>query len=150
MANQQCLQNQKKLITEFYNNNSIQNNVFEFSDNIVDYSKAKEWVVDQGIISTKIEGTILETCAKKGCWIRLKADNDTLFVRFKDYGFFVPTSGVEGKTAILQGEATYETLKVEEVRHYAEDAGKSKEEIELITEPEYIFSFTATGVIIED
>ena len=120
------------------------------SDNIVDYSKAKELVVDQGIISTKIEGTILETCAKKGCWIRLKADNDTLFVRFKDYGFFVPTFGVEGKTAILQGEAKYETLMVEEVRHYAEDAGKSKEEIELITEPEYIFSFTATGVIIED
>ena len=120
------------------------------SDNIVDYSMAKELVIDQGIISTKIEGTILETCAKKGCWIRLKADNDTLFVRFKDYGFFVPTSGVEGKTAILQGEAKYETLKVEEVRHYAEDAGKSKEEIELITEPEYIFSFTATGVIIED
>ena len=52
------------------------------SENIIDYSKAKELVIDQGKISTKIEGTILETCAKKGCWIRLKADNDTLFVRF--------------------------------------------------------------------
>ena len=120
------------------------------SENIVDYSEAKKLVADQGKISTKIQGTILETCAKKGCWIRLKADNDTLFVRFKDYGFFVPTSGVEGKTAILQGEATYETLEIEQVKHYAEDAGKSKEEIELITEQEYIFSFTATGVIIED
>ena len=120
------------------------------TENIVNYSEAKKLVADQGKISTKIQGTILETCAKKGCWIRLKADNDTLFVRFKDYGFFVPTSGVEGKTAILQGEATYETLEVEQVRHYAEDAGKSKEEIELITEPEYIFSFTASGVIIGD
>lgn len=120
------------------------------SENIVDYSEAKKLVAEQGKISTKIQGTILETCAKKGCWIRLKADNDTLFVRFKDYGFFVPTSGVEGKTAVLQGEATYETLEVDEVRHYAEDAGKSKEEIELITDPEYIFSFTATGVIIEN
>ena len=120
------------------------------TENIVNYSEAKKLVTDQGKISTKIQGTILETCAKKGCWIRLKADNDTLFVRFKDYGFFVPTSGVEGKTAILQGEATYETLEVEQVRHYAEDAGKSKEEIELITEPEYIFSFTASGVIIGD
>ena len=120
------------------------------SENIVDYSEAKKLVADQGKISTKIQGTILETCAKKGCWIRLKADNDTLFVRFKDYGFFVPTSGVEGKTAILQGEATYETLEVEQVRHYAEDAGKSKEEIELITEPEYIFSYNASGVIIGD
>lgn len=120
------------------------------TENIVNYSEAKKLVADQGKISTKIQGTILETCAKKGCWIRLKADNDTLFVRFKDYGFFVPTSGVEGKTAILQGEATYETLEVEQVRHYAEDAGKSKEEIELITEPEYVFSFTASGVIIGD
>ena len=120
------------------------------SENIVDYSEAKKLVAEQGKISTKIQGTILETCAKKGCWIRLKADNDTLFVRFKDYGFFVPTSGVEGKIAVLQGEATYETLEVDEVRHYAEDAGKSKEEIELITDPEYIFSFTATGVIIEN
>ena len=68
------------------------------NENIIDYSKAKELVLEEGKISTKIEGTILETCAKKGCWIRLKADNDTLFVRFKDYGFFVPTSGVEGKT----------------------------------------------------
>ena len=120
------------------------------TENIVNYSEAKKLVADRGKISTKIQGTILETCAKKGCWIRLKADNDTLFVRFKDYGFFVPTSGLEGKTAILQGEATYETLEVEQVRHYAEDAGKSKEEIELITEPEYIFSFTASGVIIGD
>ena len=28
------------------------------SENIVDYSKAKELVIDQGKISTKIEGTI--------------------------------------------------------------------------------------------
>ena len=134
---------------------SCNNNITHYgeiitTENIVNYSVAKKLVADQGKISTKIQGTILETCAKKGCWIRLKADNDTLFVRFKDYGFFVPTSGVEGKTAILQGEATYETLEVEQVRHYAEDAGKSKEEIELITEPEYIFSFTASGVIIGD
>ena len=37
------------------------------SENIVDYSKAKELVLEEGKISTKIEGTILETCAKKGC-----------------------------------------------------------------------------------
>ena len=43
------------------------------SENIIDYSKAKELVLEEGKISTKIEGTILETCAKKGCWIRLKA-----------------------------------------------------------------------------
>ena len=120
------------------------------NNDIIEYSKAKDLVIKQGVISTKIKGIILETCPKKGCWIKLKADNDTLFVRFKDYGFFVPTSGINGKKAIIKGEAKYETLEVEQVKHYAEDAGTSKEEIDLITEPEYIFSFTASGVIIED
>ena len=99
----------------------------------------------------KLTAEVVGVCKMKGCWMDVKVDDSTtMLVRFKDYGFFVPTSGVEGKTAILQGEATYETLEVEQVRHYAEDAGKSKEEIELITEPEYIFSFTASGVIIGD
>ena len=33
---------------------------------------------------------------------------------------------------------------------YAEDAGKSEEEIAAITEPELRLAFTATGVMIED
>ena len=79
----------------------------------------------------------------------LKVDNDTLMVRFKDYGFFVPKEGVEGKTAIISGENFYDTLSVELLRHYAEDAGKSSEEINLIVEPEYTLAFTAHGVIIK-
>jgi len=36
------------------------------------------------------------------------------------------------------------------LRHYAEDAGKSEEEIMTITEPEYVLTFTADGVIIQE
>ena len=36
------------------------------------------------------------------------------------------------------------------LRHYAEDAGKTEEEIMTITEPEYVLSFTANGVIIQE
>jgi hypothetical protein len=75
---------------------------------------------------------------------------DTVFVRFLDYGFFVPTEGAEGKRTVLQGEAFYDTLSVEALRHYAEDAGKSPEEIAAITEEELRLAFTATGVMIED
>jgi len=81
--------------------------------------------------------------------VSLKVDNDTLMVRFKDYGFFVPKEGVEGKTAIISGEIFYDTLSVELLRHYAEDAGKSSEEINLIVEPKYTLAFTAHGVIIK-
>ena len=35
-------------------------------------------------------------------------------------------------------------------RHYAEDAGKSKEEIEKITEPKIAYTFLADGVLIGD
>ena len=97
-----------------------------------------------------LEGEITQTCAKKGCWMELKAGKDTLMVRFKDYGFFVPKEGAEGKTAIISGEAFFDTLSVELLQHYAEDAGKSSEEILSITEPEYVVAFTADGVIIQD
>lgn len=75
---------------------------------------------------------------------------DTVFVRFQDYGFFVPTEGAEGKRTVLQGEAFYDTLTVEALRHYAEDAGKSEAEIAAIQEPELRLAFTATGVMIQD
>ena len=82
--------------------------------------------------------------------MKLKSDEDTVMVRFKDYGFFMPKEGAEGKTAIISGDAFFDTLSVELLQHYAEDAGKSEEEILLITEPEYVVAFTADGVIIQE
>ena len=131
------------VVEEFYGE-KIDNN------NIVEYSTVKEGVEKNGTLTAKIQGEILSTCAKKGCWMELKAGDDTLMVRFKDYGFFVPKEGAEGKTAIINGEAFFDTLGVELLQHYAEDAGKSSEEILSITEPEYVFVFTADGVIIQD
>ena len=120
------------------------------NNNIAEYSSVKAEVESNGTSATKIQGEILSTCAKKGCWMELKAGKDTLMVRFKDYGFFVPKEGAEGKTAIINGEAFFDTLSVELLQHYAEDAGKSSEEILSITEPEYVVAFTADGVIIQD
>ena len=120
------------------------------NNNITEYSSLKVEVESNGTSTSKIQGEILSTCAKKGCWMELKAGKDTLMVRFKDYGFFVPKEGVEGKTAIINGEAFFDTLSVELLQHYAEDAGQSSEEILSITEPEYVIAFTADGVIIQD
>ena len=98
----------------------------------------------------KLEGEIISTCPKKGCWIEMKIDDKDVFVKFKDYGFFVPKSGMEGKKAIIQGLASIDTVSVKDLKHYAEDAGKSKTEIEKITSPEIKISFLAEGVIIRD
>jgi len=71
-------------------------------------------------------------------------------VHFKDYGFFVPTEGLEGKRAVIQGHAVREVTSVDDLRHYAEDAGKTPEEIAAITAPDTNWVFTAEGVIIRD
>lgn len=100
-------------------------------------------------VTTKVEGEIITSCAMKGCWMDMKmADGGTMKVRFKDYGFFVPTKGLEGKRAVIQGTATREVVDVATLRHYAEDAGKSKEEIAKITEPRTDLMFLADGVLI--
>tara|TARA_B100001769_G_scaffold206519_1_gene166012 strand:+ start:577 stop:1011 length:435 start_codon:yes stop_codon:yes gene_type:complete len=113
------------------------------------YESVMNEAFTNGSIYTKISGEILETCQKKGCWMSMATNTDTLLVRFRNYDFFVPTNGAEGKTAIVEGNLFVDTISVGLLRHYAEDAGKSKQEIEKITEPKLGLSFTADGVIIQ-
>ena len=98
-----------------------------------------------------VSAEINACCKKKGCWMNVDAGNgEEMKVTFKDYGFFVPKEGVEGKTAVMRGVAFWDTLSVETLRHYAEDDGASAEEIEEITEPELSMMFVADGVVIEN
>tara|TARA_B100000401_G_C52587630_1_gene615681 strand:- start:330 stop:773 length:444 start_codon:yes stop_codon:yes gene_type:complete len=99
---------------------------------------------------TNVLGEIIDVCPKKGCWMNVKVNTDTVFVKFKDYGFFVPKSGIEGKQVLMSGKIFRDTITVERLRHYAEDAKKSKDEIELITAPEYKINMIANAVAIRD
>ena len=88
-------------------------------------------------------------CKKKGCWMRLELpEEQESLVRFKDYGFFVPKD-IENQTAVVHGKAFVEETSVEDLKHYAKDAGKSEDEIASITEPEFTYSFEADGVYLE-
>ena len=102
----------------------------------------------ENIDNKKLRGEIINVCPKKGCWMNLKVDEDTIFVKFKDYAFFVPKTGVESKLAFISGNISKDTISVERLRHYAEDAGKSSDEIEKIVNPEFKLSFLADGVAI--
>ena len=82
--------------------------------------------------------------------MKISVEQDTILVRFKDYGFFVPKNGIEGRNTIINGNLSIDTLSVAQLKHYAEDAGKSKKEISLITKPEFTISFLADGVLIEE
>ena len=117
---------------------------------LVDYSAVKKEISDFNKKDVKIEGEILSSCPMKGCWIKIRSEEDTILVRFKDYGFFVPKNGIEGDRAIVNGKISEETLSVEQLRHYAEDAGKSQEEINKIKDPQVSLTFLADGVYIEN
>jgi Domain of unknown function (DUF4920) len=99
-------------------------------------------------ITAKVEGKVESVCQVKGCWMKvITADGQTMRVSFKDYGFFVPKD-IAGKTVVIEGEAKVKTTSVAELRHYAEDAKKSKDEIAKITEPKRELTFVADGVIV--
>ena len=101
-------------------------------------------------LDAKVTCEIITSCQKKGCWMDVKLkDGSAMKVRFTDYAYFVPTAGLEGKTAIIEGTASREVISEAMRRHYAEDAGKSKEECEAIKGDETKLSFLADGVLIK-
>lgn len=99
-------------------------------------------------IDSKIVAKVNSVCQAKGCWMRLNLDDENeVMVKFKDYGFFVPKD-ITGKNVIINGKAFVQEVSVDEQRHYAEDAGKSAEEIASITQPKRTYSFEADGVLV--
>ncbi|MFM8432028.1 MAG: DUF4920 domain-containing protein [Bacteroidota bacterium] len=99
-------------------------------------------------LKVKVEGTVNSVCQKKGCWMKMDMGNgETMMVHFKDYGFFVPKD-CSGKKLVMEGIAFIDVTPVAQLRHYAEDAGKSKDEIAAITEDEKELTFEASGVIL--
>ena len=65
----------------------------------------------------------------------------------KDHKFMVPLSR-NGKTIVADGIATLKETSVEMLRHYAEDAGKSKQESEAIKEPKKEITMQAKGILV--
>lgn len=99
-------------------------------------------------LQVKLAGTINSCCQKKGCWMMVDLGNDQeMRVSFKDYSFFVPLESA-GRKVIMEGIARYEVTSIEDLKHFAEDAGKSQAEIDSITEPDKELVFEASGVIL--
>lgn len=105
-----------------------------------------------GLENVQVEGKVSDVCQAKGCWMTIVSEQEgakVMTVKFKDYGFFMPKD-IAGKTVVMQGNAYVEETSVDELRHYAEDAGKSQDEIMSITEPKVELKFLATGVILKE
>ena len=101
-------------------------------------------------ILSKISGKVTSACQSKGCWITLNLENNReVMVKFKDYAFFVPKD-IMGKEVIVEGQAYIDNMSVAEQQHYAEDEGKTSEEVERIVQPKRTWLFQAEGVLIKE
>lgn len=120
-------------------------------NNAISVVELKEKLTTLDKVEVKVAGVINASCAAKGCWMTVRiSEDEEMRVRFKDYAFFVPTDGLHGKKVIIEGLAKRTITDVETLQHYAQDAGKSEDEIALITEPLEELSFEAKGVLIFD
>ncbi len=118
------------------------------AEGAISISQASSQLKDKDKFSGKVKGKVVSVCLEKGCWMKVERDNgEPVMVKFKDYGFFMPKD-IVGKEVVLDGEATVKETSVKQLKHYAEDAGKSKEDISKIKEPKKEIIFVARGVLV--
>ena len=98
-------------------------------------------------LNIKFSANVNEVCQVKGCWMLLDIGGEEAMVKFKDYGFFMPKN-IINKEVIVNGKAFISQISVDEQRHYAEDAGKSDDEIAKIIEVKKTLSLEADGVLL--
>lgn len=123
---------------------------FKVEENLEQKNNVYANLVTGNSTQTQLKGTIKEVCQAKGCWMRVDLSNgEEVFVRFKDYGFFVPTD-VAGNEVVMNGKAFIEEMSVEDQKHYAKDKGLMTTEIGKITAPKKTLRFEADGVLITE
>lgn len=93
-----------------------------------------------------IKAPLSAVCQNAGCWVQVpKPDGKPLMVRFKNH-FTIPPATPTGTESFIHGVAYWDTVSVKALRHFAEDAGKSLEEISKITQPEFKLNFEGDGI----
>lgn len=119
-------------------------------DNAITYDAMLTDLSSKDSVEAKVKGKVSGVCQAKGCWMTIVSEEEgkpEMFVKFKDYGFFMPLD-LAGSEVVMAGKAFREETSVDELRHYAEDEGQSAEEIAKITEPVEELKFLAYGVVV--
>ncbi|OMP30369.1 DUF4920 domain-containing protein [Mangrovimonas sp. DI 80] len=143
LANQEA---KKEIAYVSFGNPTEANNAIAASD----LASLYESISAGDSLSTKVVAKVDEVCQAKGCWMKLDlGDEKQVMVKFRDYGFFVPKN-IAGKEVIINGMAYVSETSVAELRHYAQDAGESDEDIAKITDPERTYAFLADGVLLKE
>ncbi len=104
--------------------------------------------------TVRIEGTVLDVCPKKGCWIEVGAGGETIQVKVEDDVIVFPATA-KGRIADAQGEV--EAIEMSRERylawlaHVAEEKGEEFDpaSVEIGEGPYRILRIRGTGARIE-
>ena len=117
------------------------------ADGAISISNLTSTVTSEKETAVKVKGTVTDVCTMEGCWIKVQSPDGKMMVKMKDHAFVVPLD-LNGKEVIINGSASMKVTSVKELQHYAEDAGKSKEEIAKITEAKKEIILNAKGILV--
>lgn len=110
---------------------------------LADVLKTPEKFADKTVF---VEGVIVRSCKKEGCWMELAPvkEAESVRVTFKDHAFFVPLDAA-GMRAKAEGVFKIKTLSKAEVEHLVKEDGAKFDNVNqdgTVTE----IAFEATGV----
>lgn len=142
-----CTNSQKSEVIENVKGTAVFGDSIK-NDQVIEIASLEQEMANQEKKDVKVKGMVKEVCQSKGCWMLLDlGDGKDIRVTFKDYKLFMPKD-LAGKEVVLDGFAYTDTTTIETLKHYAEDAGKSKAEIEAITSPKIQLAYEAKGVVV--
>lgn len=98
-----------------------------------------------GSMPIVVEGELSKVCLTMGCWVEMESAEGPLLIMTRDHGFFVPRNA-QGVRARAYGRAVAREQSVETLRHLAEDAGATADEIARITAPRTRMVFIAEAI----
>lgn len=101
-----------------------------------------------------VQGTIVDVCKKRGCWMELASDEEfqSIKVKVKDGEIVFPLSA-KGSTALVEGVVEQLVFTKEEVikmeQHHADEQG-TEFDPSTVTEGKTIYRIRGIGAVIEE
>ena len=75
----------------------------------------------------QVEGTIVEVCEERGCWIRIASDKESQSIRFKvEDGVITFPLEAKGKLALAEGVVKITTLTKEQAIEQAKEMHRER------------------------
>jgi len=88
-----------------------------------------------------VEGNVTEVCQNMGCWTMI-SDGTNLIRAMTLHKFFLPKDMKDVK-AVVQGEFEVKEMTEEQAKHFAEESGKSSDDIK---GPQKLYRIKAAGI----